>query len=51
MLAKKTMDSLEPDDLANDFSPLSDHRADAWYRLAVSENLVRDFLSGGASHE
>ena len=51
MLAKKTMESLDPNDLATDFSPLSDHRADAWYRLAVSENLVRDFLSGGVSYE
>ena len=51
MLAKKTIESLDPNDLATDFSPLSDHRADAWYRLAVSENLVRDFLSGGVFYE
>ena len=50
-LARKTMESLNPDDLASDFSPLSDHRADAWYRLAVSKNLVDDFLSGSSFHE
>ncbi len=50
-LARKTMKSLNPDDLASDFSPLSDHRADAWYRLAVSKNLVDDFLSGSSFHE
>ncbi len=50
-LARKTMASLDPDDLASDFSPLSDHRADAWYRLAVSKNLVDDFLSGSSFHE
>ena len=51
MLARKTMDSLNPDDLASDFSPLSDHRADAWYRLAVSRNLVDNFMSGKPLHE
>ena len=50
-LARKTMESLNPEDLASDFSPLSDHRADAWYRLAVSKNLVNDFLSGSSFHE
>ena len=49
MLAKRTMESLDPNDLSYDFSPLSDHRADAWYRLSVSKNLVHDFLSGSAS--
>lgn len=51
MLAKTTMGSLNPDDLDCDFSPLSDHRADAWYRLAVSKNLVSDFLSDRSSHD
>ena len=51
MLARKTMESLNPDDLASDFSPLSDHRADAWYRLAVSKNLVDNFLSGSSLNE
>ena len=50
-LAEKTMESLNPDDLSSDFSPLSDHRAEAWYRLVVSKNLVRDFLDGEASRE
>ena len=48
---RRNQDDFERIISANDFSPLSDHRADAWYRLAVSENLVRDFLSIGASHE
>jgi xanthine dehydrogenase small subunit len=51
MLARQTMESLNPDDLASDFSPLSDHRADAWYRLAVSKNLVDNFLSGSSLNE
>lgn len=50
-LAERTMESLNPDDLTSDFSPLSDHRAEAWYRLAVSKNLVRDFLDGESSRE
>jgi xanthine dehydrogenase small subunit len=32
--------------LAEDFKPLSDHRASAWYRLAVAQNLLRKFHSG-----
>jgi xanthine dehydrogenase small subunit len=29
--------------LAEDFKPLSDHRASAWYRLTVAQNLLRKF--------
>jgi xanthine dehydrogenase small subunit len=29
--------------LAEDFTPLSDHRASAWYRLTVAQNLLRKF--------
>jgi xanthine dehydrogenase small subunit len=29
--------------LAEDFAPLSDHRASAWYRLAAAQNLLRKF--------
>ena len=32
--------------LAEDFKPLSDHRASAWYRLTVAQNLLRKFHSG-----
>ncbi|MGH8689868.1 MAG: xanthine dehydrogenase small subunit [Burkholderiales bacterium] len=32
--------------LAEDFRPLSDHRASAWYRLTVAQNLLRKFHSG-----
>jgi xanthine dehydrogenase small subunit len=30
--------------LAEDFKPLSDHRASAWYRLTVAQNLLRKFF-------
>ncbi len=50
-LAKKTMQTLNPEHLEVDFSPLSDHRADSWYRLNVSKNLVRDFVEGRISNE
>jgi xanthine dehydrogenase small subunit len=29
--------------LAEDFQPLSDHRASAWYRLTAAQNLLRKF--------
>ena len=29
--------------LAEDFKPLSDHRASAWYRVTVAQNLLRKF--------
>jgi xanthine dehydrogenase small subunit len=29
--------------LAEDFKPLSDHRASAWYRLTAAQNLLRKF--------
>lgn len=29
--------------LAEDFEPLSDHRASAWYRLTAAQNLLRKF--------
>jgi xanthine dehydrogenase small subunit len=32
--------------LAADFKPLSDHRASAWYRLTVAQNLLRKFAAG-----
>jgi xanthine dehydrogenase small subunit len=32
--------------LADDFRPLSDHRASAWYRLTVAQNLLRKFAAG-----
>jgi xanthine dehydrogenase small subunit len=32
--------------LAEDFRPLSDHRASAWYRLTVAQNLLRKFSAG-----
>ena len=32
--------------LAQDFQPLSDHRASAWYRLTVAQNLLRKFAAG-----
>jgi xanthine dehydrogenase small subunit len=32
--------------LAEDFKPLSDHRASAWYRLTVAQNLLRKFALG-----
>ena len=31
--------------LAEDFEPLSDHRASAWYRLTVAQNLLRKFAA------
>jgi xanthine dehydrogenase small subunit len=30
--------------LAEDFKPLSDQRASAWYRLTVAQNLLRKFF-------
>jgi xanthine dehydrogenase small subunit len=32
--------------LAQDFKPLSDHRASSWYRLAAAQNLLRKFVAG-----
>jgi xanthine dehydrogenase small subunit len=32
--------------LAEDFRPISDHRASAWYRLAAAQNLLRKFAAG-----
>jgi xanthine dehydrogenase small subunit len=32
--------------LAEDFQPLSDHRASAWYRLTVAQSLLRKFHLG-----
>jgi xanthine dehydrogenase iron-sulfur cluster and FAD-binding subunit A len=32
--------------LAEDFKPMSDHRASAWYRLSVAQNLLRKFSAG-----
>ena len=32
--------------LSQDFQPLSDHRASAWYRLTVAQNLLRKFAAG-----
>ena len=32
--------------LAADFKPLSDHRASAWYRMTVAQNLLRKFAAG-----
>ena len=32
--------------LAQDFQPISDHRASAWYRLTVAQNLLRKFAAG-----
>ena len=32
--------------LAQDFKPLSDHRASGWYRLTVAQNLLRKFDQG-----
>jgi len=32
--------------LAEDFAPLSDHRASAWYRLTAAQNLLRKFGAG-----
>ena len=29
--------------LADDFTPLSDHRGSAWYRMTVAQNLLRGF--------
>ena len=37
--------------LAEDFKPLSDHRASAWYRLTVAQNLLRKFAMGVSSRE
>ena len=37
--------------LAEDFKPLSDHRASAWYRLTVAQNLLRKFAMGASSRE
>jgi xanthine dehydrogenase small subunit len=32
--------------LGEDFRPLSDHRASAWYRLGAARNLLRKFAAG-----
>jgi xanthine dehydrogenase small subunit len=32
--------------LAEDFRPLSDHRASGWYRLTAAQNLLRKFAAG-----
>ena len=37
--------------LAQDFRPLSDHRASAWYRLTVAQNLLRKFAAGVAPRQ
>ena len=37
--------------LAEDFKPLSDHRASGWYRLAVAQNLLRKFERGASSRQ
>ena len=34
--------------LAEDFKPLSDHRASAWYRLTVAQNLLRKFAAASS---
>ncbi len=37
--------------LAEDFKPLSDQRASAWYRLTTAQNLLRKFALGISSRE
>jgi xanthine dehydrogenase small subunit len=37
--------------LEKDFKPLSDHRASAWYRLTVAQNLLRKFHAGRSARE
>jgi len=37
--------------LAEDFKPLSDQRASAWYRLTAAQNLLRKFAMGISSRE
>jgi xanthine dehydrogenase small subunit len=37
--------------LAEDFKPLSDQRASAWYRLTVAQNLLRKFNQGFSSRK
>jgi xanthine dehydrogenase small subunit len=37
--------------LAEDFKPLSDHRASSWYRLTVAQNLLRKFAAGASARE
>ena len=37
--------------LAEDFKPLSDQRASAWYRLTAAQNLLRKFDAGRSSRE
>jgi xanthine dehydrogenase small subunit len=37
--------------LAEDFQPLSDHRASSWYRLTTAQNLLRKFHSGVSARE
>ena len=37
--------------LAQDFQPLSDARASAWYRLSVAQNLLRKFARGVSPRE
>jgi xanthine dehydrogenase small subunit len=34
--------------LTEDFKPLSDHRASAWYRLTVAQNLLRKFAQSSS---
>ena len=35
--------------LRQDFSPLTDHRGTAWYRMEVASNLLRGFFDDFAS--
>src|SRR6185295_1237360 len=35
--------------LAEDFSPLSDQRASAWYRIRTAQALLRKFHAGASS--
>ena len=37
--------------LAEDFKPLSDHRASAWYRVATAQNLLKKFHLGVSPRE
>ena len=37
--------------LAEDFQPLSDHRASSWYRLTAAQNLLRKFAAGISCRE
>jgi xanthine dehydrogenase small subunit len=37
--------------LAEDFAPISDQRASAWYRLTAAQNLLRKFDAGVSCRE